>query len=128
MNSIDPRLNTVLQAVALRQQRLVLWSKLAVCWAGAAFVGLALVAVQRQLGWTSALTLPLVAALGFGAVLVMWLRQRRTIADLHALALQIEARHPELDGRLITAVQQEASSDRALNYLQDRVVGEALEN
>src|SRR2546426_379281 len=126
MNSIDPRLKSVLQSVALRRQRLLLWSKLAACWAGAAFIGLGLIALQRQLGWTTSLALPLVAALGFAAALIVWLRQSRTESELHELARQIEAQHPNLDGRLLTAVQQEGKDGGTLNYLQDRVVSESL--
>src|SRR5262249_28246674 len=126
MNSIDPRLRRVLETLVLRHRRLVLWSKLAACWAGAAFLGLALIGFQHGIGWSSSLALPLGAALGLVAALVIAIRHWRTTPDFHALAQEIEKRHPDLDGRLVTAVQQQAREQQTLNYLQDRVVQEAL--
>jgi hypothetical protein len=44
------------------------------------------------------------------------------------LARRIEARHPDLDGRLITAVQQRPGPSGALSYLQERLLRETLEH
>jgi hypothetical protein len=40
--------------------------------------------------------------------------------------LQIEARHPELNGLLLTAVQQPLKEGTQLNYLQQRLIDEAV--
>jgi hypothetical protein len=66
------------------------------------------------------------AAFGAIAALIVMLRHRRTEPDLRRLACQIETHRPELDGRLLTAVQQIAPPGSALGYLQERVVAEAL--
>src|SRR5438309_3734510 len=123
---IDSLLKARLQAVADRQRQLQLWSKLAACWAIAAIVGLGLVALQRQGGWPSMLALPVIALLGVAAAVIVTARHRRAVADWRTLATQIEAHHPELDGRLLTAVQQPLQQDGQMNYLQDRLVQEAV--
>src|SRR5262249_31802710 len=46
--------------------------------------------------------------------------------DLRQLTHKIELQFPQLEGRLLTAVQQTPSGDTELNYLQQRVVEEAL--
>ena len=67
---IDSLLKARLQAVADRQRQLQLWSKLAACWTIAAIVGLGLIALQRQGGWTSMLALPVIALLGVAAAVI----------------------------------------------------------
>jgi hypothetical protein len=109
-----------------RERRLQLWSKLAGCWAGAAALGAVLILLERQSGWTSSLALPLVATGGVIAAAVIWLRHGNRDPDWRELAGRIEARQSELDGRLLTAVQQEIKPDTEPNYFQDRLVREVL--
>jgi hypothetical protein len=54
------------------------------------------------------------------------LRRRRKPVQWREIAQQIETRHPELDGRLLTAVQQEAPAGGEMNYLQHRLLLETL--
>jgi hypothetical protein len=103
-----------------------LWCKLAACWAVAAVLGWVLVLAQRQSGWSSALALPFTALIGIILVLVVALRHGRAQPDWRTLAREIETRHPELDGRLLTAVQQQPQEGAELNYLQDRLLVETL--
>jgi len=114
-----------LEPIARRQRRWRRWLALAACWGAAALFGLGLMTLERLARVTSVLALPLVAALGIGAVTVVLARLRRLGPDWRRLACQIEARHPELEGRLLTAVQQEAK-DGELNYLQERLLLETL--
>lgn len=123
---MDPLLEARLQRVVDRQRRLALWCQLVGCWAGAALLGLGWVALQRQSGWSSALALPLIALLGVAGASVVAVRHRRAKPDWRAVVRQLEARHPELDGRLLTAAQQQAKDGGELNYLQRRLVGEAV--
>ena len=123
---MPPELKHALRPVARRQQRAVLWRTLGVCWAAAAGVTLALVWLQRQSGWTSSLALPGMVLLALVAALVLALRQRRRETDWREVAREIEACHPELDGRLLTAVQQEPQAGTELNYLQRRLLDEVL--
>src|SRR5437667_2561982 len=102
MNGQIPFLKSRLQHVAFRRRRLQLLSTLAACWAGAAILGWGLMVLERRSGWTSSLALPLIALLGLTAAFIVVLRHRRKEPNWHELAAQIESRHPDLDGRLLT--------------------------
>ncbi|HEU0038170.1 MAG TPA: hypothetical protein VFR76_02745, partial [Verrucomicrobiae bacterium] len=104
---MHPFLRIRLQRVVDRQRRFQLSCKLASCWAASALLGLGLIVLQRQSGWASSLALPVIAALGVVAAIIVALRHRRTEPDWRRLAGEVEARHLELDGLLLTAVQQE---------------------
>jgi hypothetical protein len=123
---MNPHLKSLLDLVAQRQRRLRLWWSVAACWAGAALAGLGLVALQRTSGWISSLGCPVLALLSVAAVLVVLIRQRRVEPDWRALAMQIEGRYPGLDGRLLTAIQQEPQAGRDLGFMQERLVREVL--
>src|SRR5437016_12552482 len=105
MNGPIQLLMAQVQKVASRQRRMRLWLALAGSWATAALLGLGLNFLQRQIGWTSSITLPLVSLLGVLGGVVVLIGHARSKPDGRDLASQIEARHPELDGRLVTAVQ-----------------------
>ena len=125
--SVESMLRERLQGVIGPQRRFLLWCKLAACWAGAAVVGLVLIAVQRQSGWGSALALPSVLLIGLAAAVILVMRHRRYEPDWHVLASQIEVIHRDLDGRLLTAVEHCMAGGR-LNYLQERLVLETLQH
>src|SRR5258706_7899559 len=108
MNGPPQLLLARLEHVASRQRRLRLWLKLASCWAVAALLGLGINFLQRQIGWNSSLALPIIGLLGVAAASIIVIRHSNRKPDWRELAAQIEARHPGLDGRLITAVQQQA--------------------
>src|SRR5262250_2139488 len=117
MSGVIPQLKSQLQQLATRRRRLELWSRLAGCWAAAALVGQVLIILQRESGWGSALALPAVGLAGVVTALAVTVRQqRRKEADWRELASQIEARHPELEGRLLTAVQQPVADGAELSY------------
>src|SRR6266581_3050547 len=122
----DPLLEARLDRVARRHSQLRFWSSLGGCWAIWACLGLSLVWLERQSGWGSWLALPIIALPGIVCALVVAIKARKLPVDVRRLAAQIESRFPELDGRLITAVQQQASTGGELNYLQNRLVSEAL--
>ncbi len=124
--SAEVTLKEILSRIEARQRRLRLWLKLAACWAAAALLGGCLLVIQRENGWTSTATLPSVAFVAVIAALVVLLRSRRGSADPRQLASQIEARHPELDGLLLTAAQQHADGGGELNFLQERLIREAM--
>src|SRR5579859_3478990 len=117
-------------ALAERQQHLSLWCQLASCWAGAGLLGLALVFLQRFSQSYFALAFPLVVTVACLLLAVVVLRSVRrgdpSPAHWRALAQQIEAQHPDLEGRLLTAVQQTPPPGGELNYLQERLLVETL--
>ena len=57
---------------------------------------------------------------------VLLIQNARTEPDWRHLARLIETRYPQLDGRLLTAVQQNPNAGQELNYLQQRVLEETL--
>src|SRR5262245_10055468 len=119
MNGLIPQLKAQLQQLATRRRRLELWSKLAGCWAATALVGQVLIILQRESGWGSSLALPAIGLLGVTAAFAVIVRQGRSETERRELAAQIEARYPELEGRLLTAVQQPVTDAAELTYLQD---------
>lgn len=68
------------------------------------------------------------ALLATTAGTLWWTRRRGSDeAALRDLARRIEVRHPELDGRLSAALDQRRDGSGALNFLQQRLILEAVE-
>jgi len=126
---IDRLLQSHLEPVARDYQRCQVWLELTRWWAIAAIVGLGIYLIHRFTGWSSAwLFSALVVVTVFGAAAVLY-RARRTPLDYRALARRIEAETPELHALLLTAVEQQPDpATGELNYLQQRVIREALEH
>ncbi len=122
----DQLFKTLLQRVATRERRCRLWVKLAGCWAATALGALIVLGIERQTGWAFSLASSVFILLAIGAALVLLVQQRRTEPDWRHLAHLIETRYPQLDGRLLTAVQQNPEAGQELNYLQQRVLEETL--
>jgi hypothetical protein len=120
----DDFLKNRLRRVVRRYQWVALWRKLAVCWAAAALLALGLSWVQTTLGWNSSLMIPVVLAVTLGVVVTIAIFHFLTPPDLRWVAQQIEKRHPELNGLLLTAVQQQVEGGQP-GYLQYRVLQEA---
>ena len=118
-------LKNKLQAVARRFQWLGLWRKLAVCWAVGALVGVALIWFQRMTGWTSPLVLPSLAAVFATIATAVIIRHYERRPDYRWVARKVEDKNPDLDGILMTAVQQNIETDQEPGYLQYRVLQEA---
>src|ERR1051326_5042917 len=124
--SINPQIRARLEASFRRQHRLIFWSKMGGCWAAAAGVGLVLAILERQSGWTSSLALPFVALVGIIAAAATAFAHLKRQPNWHKIAQHLEALHPDLEGRLLTAVQQKPAEGGELNYLQQRLIHEAL--
>lgn len=121
----DEFLKTRLQRVVRRYHWLALWRKLAACWAGAALVAAITSWVQHALGNVSPLALPLLIAIAAGAAVTIALLHFLHPPDLRWISRKIEAKHPELNGVLLTAVQQQLDPKSEQGYLQYRVLQEA---
>src|SRR5215471_9299550 len=124
----DELLKAQLSGAFDRQRRLRLWSELAACWAVTALVACLLLILERQSGWALSYTPGLLLGCGLLVALVIGVRRARRVPDWRELARQIEKRRPQLDGRLLTAVQQNAGSGAEFNYLQQRLIEEALQD
>src|SRR5690349_3608616 len=118
----DEFLKAQLSGAFARQRRFRFWSDLAACWAVTTLAGFFLLVLERQSGWGLSYAPVLLAALIIGV------HRARRLPDWRELAREIEKRRPQLDGRLLTAVQQRAESGAALNYLQQRLIEEALQD
>jgi hypothetical protein len=96
-------------------------------WLGAAATGLLLLLIHRSTGWISSwLFLALVVTTLIWTFRV-WRRGRRTPLDFESIARKIEAENPKLHALLLTAVEQKPdAATLELNYLQDRLIREAL--
>jgi hypothetical protein len=75
--------------VAARRRTLQVANRLGTCWAGAAFVGLLWVFMQRQTGWAFSLAIP-VLLLITAAASMLALRRPRAEPDWRQLAREVE--------------------------------------
>ncbi len=126
---MDRLLQTHLDPIARGARRWQLWRNLAICWAVAAAAGLATLFTVESLDWSPAwiFFLLLVGAVVAAAVIVR--RFGAASPDYQAVARRIEEHNPELHALLLTAVEQKPDSTTGqLNYLQQRVIEEALEH
>lgn len=124
--SMHPHLLARLQRAIHRARQLRLWWSLALCWTVAAILGLIWMAFQPPPGAASLLALLCIASLGLVAAMAVVIRHFDATPDWSRFSRQIEARHPELNGLLLTAVQQQVPKGGELNYFQERLVEEAL--
>jgi hypothetical protein len=114
-----------LTQVEKRTRDLQFWCKLAAVWAAAGLLGLGVSLIERRTGWSSPYAFPAVALLGLLSAAVPMLLRKQLEPDWRSLAARVEARYPELDGRLLTAVQQHPKSGEE-TYLQQRLESEVL--
>ena len=106
-----------------------MWRGLARCWAATAALGAGLTLLHRVTGWWAGWVFPSFVAATVGWALVIWRRWRANEPDYREVARQIEWENPKLHALLLTAVEQQPDpATGALNYLQQRVVREALEH
>jgi hypothetical protein len=123
---MDPVLQACLRPLIRRRrwERLGWW--LALGWGFAGLVGLGLMGLRVWVGaWGSWVWLGMGVATT--VVLLGWAGRRGSRdLNLRQLACDVEARHPELEGRLLTAVEQEVGPGGQLSFLQDRLVNEVL--
>jgi hypothetical protein len=119
---IDPLLNEHLEPVARRYRRLQLWRGLAICWALAGLLAIALGAF----GVEYRVCVPLVGVVAFAAALWMGFATLSAKADPHWLARQIEQQHPELKTALLAALEQKPDATGNFSFLQQRVIAEAV--
>src|SRR5882724_3936828 len=126
---MDRLLQTHLDPIARGSRRWQLWRNLALCWAVAAVAGLVALLAVRSLDGSSGWMFFLLLVAAAMAAAIIAVRFRTTSPDYQAVARQIEEQNPELHALLLTAVEQRPDSATGeLNYLQQRVISEALEH
>src|SRR5438093_110764 len=126
---IDRLLENHLKPIARDFWRCQLWRGLAQCWAAMALASVGAILLYRFAGWWAGWVAPMLITAAVGWALLIWLRWRRSEPDYRQIARQIEQEDPRLHALLLTAVEQHPDgATGALNYLQQRVVREALEH
>ncbi len=124
---IEPLLRSQLEPVVRRHRRARFRRALAVWWAIAAAVALGLISTHKLTGLPASLSVQVVTVAALAGAIVVWRRARRWEPDYRALARRIEQAQPDLNALLLTAIEQQPDPQTGrLNYLQERVVREAL--
>ncbi len=124
---IDRLLQIHLEPVARAERRARLLKSLAVGWLAVAGAGLFFILRHRATGSISPWPFVLLGLVALIWTIIAWRRSQRGGVDFQAIARNIEAENPKLHTLLLTAVEQQPdASTQKLNYLQDRVIREAL--
>lgn len=124
---IDRLLQIHLEPVARAERRARLLKSLAVGWLAGAGAGLFFILLHRATGSISPWPFVLLGLAALIWTFIAWRRSRRGSLDFQAIARNIEAENPKLHTLLLTAVEQQPdATTHELNYLQDRVIREAL--
>ncbi|MCW5553891.1 MAG: hypothetical protein KIS67_17260 [Verrucomicrobiae bacterium] len=124
---IDRLLQIHLEPVARAERRARLLKSLAVGWLVVAGAGLFFILRHRATGSISPWPFVLLGLVALIWTVIAWRRSKRGSLDFQAIARNIEAENPKLHALLLTAVEQQPdASTQKLNYLQDRVIREAL--
>ncbi len=124
---IDRLLKTHLEPIARAHRRWRLLRALTFGWLAAAGVGLIFVLAHHSAGEISSWPFVLLLFAVLAWTLVVWWRNRRSELDYNLIARNIEQENPQLHAILLTAVEQQPDpATGQLNYLQSRVIREAL--
>ena len=125
----DLRLRRELDKVGARYRRLLVRTGTAACALALAAAGGAVLARLRGAGYLVPAALLLVLVLVPLVVLPLLLAALRAVRDPAWIARRIERRFPDLDARLLAALEQRRDDEQAsLGFLQETVVLEALEH
>ena len=107
MKTMQKRLYRELGQVAARYRRVRLRVALTVVWLLSAGTGALVLALDSRLGWYSTLTLIVLAGVTLVVAILAGLIALRPTRDYRRVARRIEATHPDLDARLLAAIEQQ---------------------
>lgn len=123
---IEPSLRSRLDPPLRRRRSVRRWSRLALGWSAAAILTALAWFFQQTLGWNSSLTLPAAALLGLILAIVIARVLPAPPPSPRSVAVDIERQFPQLDGALLTAVQQAGTPTQPLNFFQRQVIQKAI--
>jgi hypothetical protein len=124
----ETRLEEELRGVAQRHQSIRIHQRGIMIWSTAAMVALALLGIRLTVEPFAPWIAPSLAITFLvSAGLQIWFIISDRV-DLKAAARQIEHDHPELDAILRTATEQKTDAKGELNFMQKRLLNEALEH
>ncbi|MEJ7637168.1 MAG: hypothetical protein WKF75_04045, partial [Singulisphaera sp.] len=119
---MSKELREALERVARRVRQVNLWGSLALCWSAWALIGFGLAAIGPRTGGPLAVFVALAVLTGWHAPALVAARR-----DPRRVARRIEAKHPELNAGLLTAVEEDmAAPPGRRGFLQDAVIAQAL--
>jgi hypothetical protein len=116
-----------LEPVSRRYRGLRLWRRLTICWGLALLAGISLQWWQHWTGYSPPQARTILGAITAAAALGILANHMRWKKDPRLTAEIVEHHHPELQGLLLTAVQQ-TSATRDFSYMQYRLIQEAIEH
>lgn len=125
---MHPILQARLRPVARRLAWRAAGMRLAAAWLLAAASAWGLWTAQRLTGWGSSLLWLVPGGVGLVLAARALGRTRREAFGGRALATRLEVAFPELEGRLLTAVEIEPTPARGVSFLEQRVIFEACDH
>ena len=121
------RIQREVERVASRYRRLWRRTALSATWTAASVSGVAILACEWLWGWHLVWAAPAVAGVAVLAAIVVLALGGRRPGETRPVARQIEARHPELDSRLLVALEQKPDlPDGGFGFLQQAVLSDVL--
>ncbi|MBN1442262.1 MAG: hypothetical protein JXA90_06110, partial [Planctomycetes bacterium] len=121
------RISREIAGVAARCRELWLHRALSICWTVVSGLGAAMYLLHSARGWPSAWAVPLVAGIGIAATLVLFALSSRIARSAHSVAQRIESRYPDLDSRLLAALELKPDlPDGRFGYLRSSLISEVL--
>ncbi|MBN1803853.1 MAG: hypothetical protein JW837_01260 [Sedimentisphaerales bacterium] len=124
---IEKALRKQLRPILNRRRRLYLAQRLSVCWFISAIIGLGLVSANQLWGWHSSFAGWTFCISTILATVIILYKYSKMQPDYHAVARNIEQQHPDMQALLLAAIEQEPQGlGGRLDYLQERVIGDAL--
>jgi hypothetical protein len=123
----DTRLRQELDRVSLRYRRVIRLAALATLWLALALVALALLALGR--GWSYAVPIASAVGLALLALVIapMLIAASRAVRNPLWIARRVEQRFPDLDARLLAALEQHPdNATHQLGFLQQIVIDESV--
>ncbi len=126
---LERHLRIRLQPIAERARMLDLWKNLGWTW-GIAFFAVVVLHWMRQHGEAQSFTpLGMVLMVGVGGTGLSFYRCARFSLNYKEIAWQLVDKHPEVRSLVMAAVEQKPDQpDGRLNYLQERVLEEAIQH
>jgi hypothetical protein len=125
---MDPRLELELSALAERIRRVNLNWGLSVCWFAAAVIAGISILIGLVTGWDARVPAIGAAIASLAAAFAVYWFTRAQARNLVAAARRVESRYPNLDHRLLTAMEESTRQRNELGYLQQVVIREAVEH
>ena len=126
---IDRRLKEQLAIVADRFRWLRLWQQLRAVWLILALVGGLIWAESSLSGGLAHNIAPILGGIAIIVALAIVWRCSRARTDDHWVAQRVEARFPDLNARLLAAIEQARPYPSGrFGYLQEQVIRQALEH